>query len=590
MIWQFDPSDPDGLSQAGTVLSEAPGASIVTAPWSPVGKAYRSTLFASVRASITNIQPGTGGYTGWTIITAPGFGTAYNGCYYRFTGNTSDGTGSTYPGTLCAFGISGALGSALNLVNLWTPGGVQPQGAFPTVIDADTVAAPFNSTGYPAYTSGGTIGLGGGIGTAALTPAANAQLTLSTLYNSNMYLGVYYRVHEGYPLNLGAGAKQFFGALPTFGNSSCYGPLGGVAGDNTASETSGPLGIVWAWSADNGIGGGSNNGQMGAGFTDGHFSYDWSNTGRPDYIARGTPFFAEIFMQADTVGSSNAVAKTWINRTTAGSPDYTRTGFKFSDGTYGFGNFGGRGLTMLELGNTDGGGGVLPDVDKIVDFGYVRLSGGWRSANEKPDHWHATVSNPTPSVGNVVKATFELRDATDTRIRCPVNNTPSRAGGNFGDSSIDLQFNTTNGATWVVDPASDSYGLSVTGETLHASTVPGASYNTAYLGPIQFYTVKFGGVTGVEGVDYSVTNQNYSVDVAALTPATINILPGTALTGAVTIDYNPRGENFNRAGQIAINVTINNVGTTNIQVQSIARANNNQRYGSFLTGSVSVTA
>lgn len=70
----------------------------------------------------------------------------------------------------------------------------------------------------------------------------------------------------------------------------------------------------------------------------------------------------------------------------------------------------------------------------------------------------------------------------------------------------------------------------VTGEALNATTIPGAYYRTAKLGPISAVVVKFGATTGVLGTDYAITNAAVGM---------IRILPGTILTGAVTIDYTP---------------------------------------------------
>jgi hypothetical protein len=70
----------------------------------------------------------------------------------------------------------------------------------------------------------------------------------------------------------------------------------------------------------------------------------------------------------------------------------------------------------------------------------------------------------------------------------------------------------------------------VVGEALFATTVPGAYVSTALLGPISAVTVKFGATSGVLGTDYAI------IDATA---GLIQILPGTILTGAVTINYTP---------------------------------------------------
>jgi hypothetical protein len=70
----------------------------------------------------------------------------------------------------------------------------------------------------------------------------------------------------------------------------------------------------------------------------------------------------------------------------------------------------------------------------------------------------------------------------------------------------------------------------VVAEPISATTVPGSFYVTKLLGPITAVSVKFGAGAGVAGVDFTV------VDAKA---GLIQILPGTILTGAVTVDYTP---------------------------------------------------
>lgn len=70
----------------------------------------------------------------------------------------------------------------------------------------------------------------------------------------------------------------------------------------------------------------------------------------------------------------------------------------------------------------------------------------------------------------------------------------------------------------------------VTGEAVAAATVPGTFFKTAKLGPISAVAVKFGAVAGVAGTDYEVVNADVGI---------IHILEGTAMTGAVTVDYTP---------------------------------------------------
>jgi hypothetical protein len=70
----------------------------------------------------------------------------------------------------------------------------------------------------------------------------------------------------------------------------------------------------------------------------------------------------------------------------------------------------------------------------------------------------------------------------------------------------------------------------VTGEAAAAATVPGTYILTKKRGPVTGVAVHFGATLGVLGTDYAITNANVGL---------IQILPGTILTGAVTIDYTP---------------------------------------------------
>lgn len=70
----------------------------------------------------------------------------------------------------------------------------------------------------------------------------------------------------------------------------------------------------------------------------------------------------------------------------------------------------------------------------------------------------------------------------------------------------------------------------VVDEALAPATVPGAYYKTAKLGPISAVTMEFGGVAGVLNTDYAIINADVGL---------VRVLPGTALTGAVTISYTP---------------------------------------------------
>jgi hypothetical protein len=70
----------------------------------------------------------------------------------------------------------------------------------------------------------------------------------------------------------------------------------------------------------------------------------------------------------------------------------------------------------------------------------------------------------------------------------------------------------------------------VVAEPVWAATKPGKYFSTAKLGPITAVAVKFGAGTGVLGTDYAIINASVGI---------IRVLPGTVLTGAVTVDYTP---------------------------------------------------
>lgn len=70
----------------------------------------------------------------------------------------------------------------------------------------------------------------------------------------------------------------------------------------------------------------------------------------------------------------------------------------------------------------------------------------------------------------------------------------------------------------------------IVAEAVYPATFPGAYFTTKKLGPVTAVVVKFGAGAGVLGVDYAVINANAGL---------IRILPGTILTGAVTVDYTP---------------------------------------------------
>lgn len=70
----------------------------------------------------------------------------------------------------------------------------------------------------------------------------------------------------------------------------------------------------------------------------------------------------------------------------------------------------------------------------------------------------------------------------------------------------------------------------IVGEAIFPSTVPGAFFKLAKLGPYTAVSIKFGAVAGVLGVDYRVIDAKAGI---------YQILLGSAMTGAVTADYTP---------------------------------------------------
>ena len=70
----------------------------------------------------------------------------------------------------------------------------------------------------------------------------------------------------------------------------------------------------------------------------------------------------------------------------------------------------------------------------------------------------------------------------------------------------------------------------VVAEPVMPATIKGAYFMTQKMGPISAVTVTFGVTPGVLNTDYAILNAAVGL---------LRILPGTALTGAVTIDYTP---------------------------------------------------
>jgi hypothetical protein len=90
----------------------------------------------------------------------------------------------------------------------------------------------------------------------------------------------------------------------------------------------------------------------------------------------------------------------------------------------------------------------------------------------------------------------------------------------------------------------------VVAEALAASTVPGSFVKLAKLGPYTGVAVKFGVTTGVLGVDYQFMNAKAGV---------IQILPGTALTGAVTADYTPTAYTSTAGPKVVRGASVGNI-------------------------------
>lgn len=70
----------------------------------------------------------------------------------------------------------------------------------------------------------------------------------------------------------------------------------------------------------------------------------------------------------------------------------------------------------------------------------------------------------------------------------------------------------------------------ITGEAAASATVPGSFIMPKLLGPFSSVTVTFGSTPGVAGTDYVIQS---------LKTGLIQILPGTTMTGAVTLGYTP---------------------------------------------------
>lgn len=81
----------------------------------------------------------------------------------------------------------------------------------------------------------------------------------------------------------------------------------------------------------------------------------------------------------------------------------------------------------------------------------------------------------------------------------------------------------------------------VVAEAITATTIPGIYYVTKKLGPITAVVVKFGAGAGVLNTDYAIIDASVGL---------IRILPGTVLTGVVTVDYTPTAYSSTTSPQI----------------------------------------
>lgn len=417
MLADFDASHPDGVLQNG--WSVVGTVDIIDAAWSPNGKAARFTVPAGIRVPLTNVQPGAGAYAGMTVITATGLAAAWAANVHSASRPLALGD------------VGGSLGALINHVSLGLDGEFFVP---PTVIDADTLGAPFDLTGYPAYTSGGYVAFIAGVDGGYIYPPDNTR-PVSTIYNTTFYTSGLVRLDDDYKSNLGAGQKCCFVAGRSYYNEGVYGAgWWGFLGDGTwetVGDAAGEDGQVFtgsAFSADGNPGGVS---QLGT-----------------HEVLRGVPKRIEHLMIADQEGVADGICRMWFDKSAPASADLEKTGFQLtSTGPESLTGYGHRGFSVYAVANTFGGGGVIPPYPVTFDVAYFRASGGYARAGEQPDHWDLSVSDSTPNVGDTVRVTAVLKDANNARLNACVMNFAVSDG--FDDlAGYDVQAQVNNGASW----------------------------------------------------------------------------------------------------------------------------------------------
>lgn len=120
-----------------------------------------------------------------------------------------------------------------------------------------------------------------------------------------------------------------------------------------------------------------------------------------------------------------------------------------------------------------------------------------------------------------------------------------------------LQYMLTASLAQITQAATPITGEAVPG--METAPVAGGIVVTALQGPITAFTMNFGATPGVEGTDYEVLDSTIGL---------YRVLPGTILTGAVTIDYTPTAY-VAPAGRFQLNIGAE----TNIEGRLVIFAN-----------------